>query len=42
MRKVVSIIVFILVITCILTGCGNTKYNSLGRKNAVKYIEDNN
>lgn len=40
MRKVVSIIVFILVITCILTGCGNTKYKSLGRKNAVQYIED--
>lgn len=40
MRKIVSIVILILVMTFMLTGCGNSQYKSLGRKNAVQYIED--
>lgn len=40
MRKIVSIVILILVMTFMLTGCDNSQYKSLGRKNAVQYIED--
>ena len=39
MKKIIKY-VLIVCLFVLLTGCGNTKYKSLGRKNAVKYIED--